>query len=69
MLKIVAAFSNKAAEADSSVIDGTVKTVERTSQQLSTSIRSLTTGSARDYILMAALGTLVLFGLIWGVVA
>lgn len=69
MLKIVAAFSTKAAEADSSVIDGTVKTVERTSQQLSTKLRSLTTGSARDYILMAALGTLVLFGLIWGVVA
>ena len=69
MLKIVAAFSVKAAEADSGVIDGTVKTVERTSQQLSTKLRALTTGSARDYILMAALGTLVLFGLIWGVVA
>ena len=69
MLKIVAAFSFKAAEADTKVIDGTVKTIERTSQELSTKIRSLTTGSARDYILMAALGTLVLFGLIWGVVA
>jgi NADH:ubiquinone oxidoreductase subunit 5 (subunit L)/multisubunit Na+/H+ antiporter MnhA subunit len=69
MLKIVAAFSSKAAAADSSVIDGTVKTIERTSQQLSTKVRSLTTGSARDYILMAALGTLVLFALIWGVVA
>ena len=43
MLKIVA-FSFKAAEADSSVIDGTVKTIERTSQQLSTKLRSLTTG-------------------------
>lgn len=69
MLKIVAAFSFKAAEADSSVIDGTIKTIERTSQQLSTKLRALTTGSARDYILMAAVGTLVLFGLIWGVVA
>ena len=69
MLKIVAAFSFKAAVADSKVIDGTVKTIERTSQQLSTKVRSLTTGSARDYILMAALGTLVLFGLIWGLVA
>ena len=69
MLKIVAAFSFKAAEADSKVIDGTVKTIERTSQQLSTKIRALTTGSARDYILMAALGTLALFALIWGVVA
>ena len=36
MLKIVAAFSTKAADADSGVIDGTVKMVERTSQQLST---------------------------------
>jgi NADH:ubiquinone oxidoreductase subunit 5 (subunit L)/multisubunit Na+/H+ antiporter MnhA subunit len=69
MLKIVAAFSFKAAEADSSVIDGTVKTIERTSQQISTRLRSLTTGSARDYILMAALGTLGLFAMIWGVVA
>ena len=69
MLKIVAAFSFKAAEADTSVIDGTVKTIERTSQQLSTKLRALTTGSARDYILMAALGTLGLFALIWGVVA
>ncbi|MGB1766058.1 MAG: proton-conducting transporter membrane subunit, partial [Poseidonia sp.] len=69
MLKIVAAFSFKAAEADSSVIDGTVKTIERTSQQLSTKLRSLTTGSARDYILMAAVGTLALFAMIWGVVA
>jgi hypothetical protein len=69
MLKIVAAFSFKAAEADSSVIDGTIKTIERTSQQLSAKLRALTTGSARDYILMAAVGTLVLFGLIWGVVA
>ena len=51
------------------MIDGTIKTIERTSQQLSTKIRSLTTGSARDYILMAAVGTLALFALIWGVVA
>ena len=69
MLKLVAAFSNKAAEADASVIDGTVKAIERTSQDLSTKLRSLTTGSARDYILMAAVGTLVLVGLVWGVVA
>ena len=69
MLKIVAAFSTKAADADSGVIDGTVKTIERTSQQISTKLRSLTTGSARDYILMAAVGTLALFAMIWGVVA
>ena len=69
MLKIVAAFSFKSAEADSKVIDGTIKTIERTSQQLSTKLRALTTGSARDYILMAAVGTLTLFALIWGVMA
>lgn len=69
MLKIVAAFSFKSAEADSKVIDGTIKTIERTSQQLSTKLRALTTGSARDYILMAAVGTLTLFALIWGVIA
>ena len=69
MLKIVAAFSNKAAEADAAVIDGTIKAIERTSQDFSTKLRSLTTGSARDYILMAAVGTLVLVGLVWGVVA
>ena len=69
MLKIVAAFSFKAAEADSGVIDGTIKTIERTSQQLSTKLRALTTGSARDYILMAAVGTLALFSMIWGLVA
>ena len=69
MLKIVAAFSFESAEADSKVIDGTIKTIERTSQQLSTKLRALTTGSARDYILMAAVGTLTLFALIWGVIA
>ena len=67
MLKIVAAFSFKAAEADSGVIDGAIKSIERGSQNLSTRVRALTTGSARDYILMAAVGTLALFGLIWGV--
>ena len=41
MLKIVAAFSFKSAEADSKVIDGTIKTIERTSQQLSTKLRAL----------------------------
>ena len=69
MLKIVAAFSYKAARADSKIIDGTIKTIESSSQNLSTTLRKLTTGSARDYILMAAVGTLVFFGLIWGVMA
>ena len=69
MLKIVAAFSLKAAHADSKFIDGAIKTIESSSQSASTSLRKLTTGSARDYILMAAVGTLMLFVLIWGVMA
>jgi len=69
MLKIVAAFLFKAAHADSKFIDGAIKTIESTSQSASTSLRKLTTGSARDYILMAAVGTLMLFALIWGVMS
>lgn len=67
MVNIVAGFSNKVAEADAEVIDGTIKAIETGSQSLSTVVRSLTTGSARDYILMVAVGTLALFLLIWGV--
>ena len=67
MLKIVAAFSKKSAEADTLVIDGTIKSIERGSQSLSTLVRSLTTGSARDYILMISVGTLAIFFFLWGV--
>ena len=67
MLKIVAAFSNKSAEVDSTVIDGAVKNIESGSQSLSSIVRSLTTGSARDYILMVSVGTLAIFFLLWGV--
>ena len=67
MLKIVAGFSTKAAEADSEVIDGTIKTIETGSQSLSAVVRSMTTGSARDYILMVAVGMLAIFMLVWGV--
>ena len=67
MVNIVAGFSNKVAEADTEVIDGTIKAIETGSQSLSTVVRSWTTGSARDYILMVAVGTLALFLLIWGV--
>ena len=67
MLKIVAGFSNKAAETDADVIDGTIKTIESGSQSLSTVVRSLTTGSARDYILMVSVGMLAIFMLVWGV--
>ena len=67
MLNIVAGFSNKVAEADTEVIDGTIKAIESGSQSLSSVVRSLTTGSARDYILMVAVGTLTISLLIWGV--
>jgi NADH-quinone oxidoreductase subunit L len=67
MLKIVAGFSAKAADADSDVIDGTIKTIESGSQSISEVVRSLTTGSARDYILMVAVGMLAIFMLVWGV--
>ena len=67
MINIVAGFSNKVAETDAEVIDGTVKAIESGSQSLSTIVRSMTTGSARDYILMIAVGTLAIFLLIWGV--
>ena len=61
MLKLVAGFANVSAAFDRKVVDGTIKTIESTSQKLSTQIRRLTTGSARDYIMMAALGVLVIY--------
>ena len=67
MLKIVVGFANISAIFDTKVIDGVIKTIETTSQEASRKVRSLTTGSARDYIMMAALGTLVIFMLLWGV--
>ena len=67
MLKLVAGFANISAAFDRKVVDGTIKTIESTSQKLSTQIRRLTTGSARDYIMMAALGVLVIY-LLLGVV-
>ena len=67
VMKIVVGFANLSAMFDSKVIDGAIKTIESTSQNASRKIRSLTTGSARDYIMMAALGTLAIFILLWGV--
>jgi NADH-quinone oxidoreductase subunit L len=67
MVKIVAGFSNKVAEADTKIIDGTIKQIEDKSQKISTTVRSLTTGSARDYILWVAIGTLLISFFIWGV--
>jgi bisphosphoglycerate-independent phosphoglycerate mutase (AlkP superfamily) len=67
MMKIVVGFANLSAVFDSRFIDGVIKAIESTSQEVSRRVRSLTTGSARDYIMMAALGTLVIFMLLWGV--
>ena len=67
MMKIVVGFSNLAAIFDTKFIDGVIKTIESTSQQASQRVRALTTGSARDYIMMTALGTLAIFMLLWGV--
>ena len=67
MMKIVVGFANLSAIFDSKFIDGVIKTIESTSQEISRRVRALTTGSARDYIMMTALGTLVIFLLLWGV--
>ena len=67
MLKIVVGCANLAALFDTKIIDGVIRGIETTAQDASTKVRSLTTGSARDYIMMAALGTLLIFGLLWGV--
>ena len=66
MLKLVVPFALAAAWFDKRIIDGAVKGLESGSQEVSRNLRRLTTGSARDYIMMAALGTLAIFLLIWG---
>ncbi len=68
MLKLVVPFALAAAWFDKRIIDGAIKGIESGSQEASKGIRQLTTGSARDYIMMAALGTLALFLLIWGLI-
>ncbi|MGB2018320.1 MAG: hypothetical protein ACPHX2_07230, partial [Candidatus Poseidoniaceae archaeon] len=65
--KLVAGFSVLAATFDRRVVDGTIKGIESGSQATSSSVRRLTTGSARDYIMMAALGTLLIAVILWGV--
>ena len=67
IMKIVVGFAKLSAIFDTKFIDGVIKTIESTSQEASRRLRSLTTGSARDYIMMTALGTLVIFLLLWGV--
>ena len=65
--KAVAGFSSLAAVFDRRVVDGAIKGIESGSQATSKQVRSLTTGSARDYIMMAALGTLLIALVLWGV--
>ena len=48
------------------IIDGIIKQVESKSVSGSLEVRKITTGSARDYILMAAVGMISIFILIWG---
>jgi len=52
---------------DRNVIDGAVKQVESNSVLGSLQIRRITTGRARDYIMMTAVGMLSIFALAWGV--
>ena len=68
---VMAGGANLLAWFDRQVVDGILirKGIEEGTQATSTIVRRMTTGSARDYIMMAAVGTLVLFGLVWGVVA
>ena len=68
IIRIVVPFANACAWFDRRVIDGVVRGIEYGSQETSTVVRSMTTGSARDYIMMAVLGTLAIFILIWGMV-
>ena len=52
---------------DRNVIDGIVKQVESSSVLGSIQIRRATTGRARDYIMMTAVGMISIFALAWGV--
>ena len=54
---------------DKNIIDGVIKQIESNSALGSVQVRRITTGSARDYILMAAVGMLSIFALLWGVSA
>ena len=66
LAKTVIPFSEFAAWFDRKVIDGMIKQVESKSVIGSLQVRNLTTGSARDYILMATIGMLSILALLWG---
>ncbi len=52
---------------DKNWVDGVIKGIESGSQSSSTWLRQFTTGRASDYLLMAAVGMLILVGILWGV--
>jgi NADH-quinone oxidoreductase subunit L len=64
--KTIIPFANILAWFDKTIIDGIIKQIESKSVLGSLQVRRVTTGSARDYILMAAVGMLSIFVLIWG---
>jgi NADH:ubiquinone oxidoreductase subunit 5 (subunit L)/multisubunit Na+/H+ antiporter MnhA subunit len=65
--RTVMPFAAFAAWFDKNIIDGVVKLIERGSVSGSKRIRLLTTGNARDYILMTAVGALCIVLLLLGV--
>ena len=65
--KTIIPLASFAAWLDRNVIDGAIKRIESGSVIGSLQIRRITTGRARDYILMTAVGALSIFALIWGV--
>ena len=67
LAKTVIPFSAFSAWFDRTVIDGVIKQIESNSVSGSLQVRSLTTGSARDYILMTAVGMLSIIVLVWGI--
>ena len=66
LARTVIPFSQFTAWFDRNVIDGLVKQIETRSVSGSVQVRGLTTGSARDYILMATVGMLSIITLLWG---
>ena len=65
--RTVTPFAEFSAWFDKNIIDGVIKQIESNSVLGSVQIRKVTTGSARDYILMATVGALCIFALLMGV--
>ena len=65
--RTVIPFAELSAWFDKNIIDGIIKQIESNSILGSVQIRKVTTGSARDYILMATVGALCIFALLVGV--